>query len=112
MLESFNDWAKPHAHRLAGRGLTPNAISITRIVLSPFVTFVYLFGGLSWTAVVVAGLAVTDLIDGWMARLLEMESASGKMYDALGDWSLAIPTALLFSCTYAVFCYSPHQKGR
>lgn len=95
MFQSFNDWVRPYARNLADWGLTPNAISITRIILSPFVTTVYLLGGLSWTIVAVATLAFTDLLDGWLARLLGMETAQGKVLDALGDWTLALPVALL-----------------
>lgn len=95
MSKSFNDWARPYARKLADRGLTPNAISITRIFLSPFITGVYLFWGLSWTILAVAVLALTDWWDGWWARLLGMESPEGKLLDGLGDWALVLPTAVL-----------------
>ena len=66
----------------------PNALTIARFALIPL--FVVLLAraddGHSWSAAVVFALAaVTDQVDGWLARKLEVESQFGKYADPLAD---------------------------
>jgi CDP-diacylglycerol--glycerol-3-phosphate 3-phosphatidyltransferase len=52
-------------------------------------------GGHSWPAAIVFGVAaITDQIDGWLARRLEVESEFGKYADPLAD-RLMIDVAVL-----------------
>ena len=66
----------------------PNALTIARFALVP--VFVVLLSrgedGHSWPAAVVfAAAAVTDQVDGWLARRLRVESQFGKYADPLAD---------------------------
>jgi CDP-diacylglycerol--glycerol-3-phosphate 3-phosphatidyltransferase len=76
----------------------PNALTIVRLALIPVFVVLLLSadGGHSWPAAIVFGVAaVTDQIDGWLARRWRVESSFGKIADPLADrlpWiALAIP---------------------
>jgi CDP-diacylglycerol--glycerol-3-phosphate 3-phosphatidyltransferase len=75
----------------------PNALTIARFALVP--VFIGLLvtaeGGHSWPAAIVFGAAaITDQIDGWLARRLDVESEFGKYADPLAD-RLMIDVAVL-----------------
>jgi CDP-diacylglycerol--glycerol-3-phosphate 3-phosphatidyltransferase len=66
----------------------PNALTIARFALVP--VFVVLMakadGGHSWAAgIVFAVAAITDQVDGWLARRWHVESEFGKYADPLAD---------------------------
>jgi CDP-diacylglycerol--glycerol-3-phosphate 3-phosphatidyltransferase len=66
----------------------PNALTLARLVLIPiFVALIVTSeGGHSWPAAIVFGVAaVTDQIDGWLARRWRVESSFGKVADPLAD---------------------------
>jgi CDP-diacylglycerol--glycerol-3-phosphate 3-phosphatidyltransferase len=75
----------------------PNALTIARFALIPL--FVVLLaqadGGHSWAAgIVFAVAAITDQVDGWLARRWHVESEFGKFADPLAD-RLMIDTAVI-----------------
>ena len=66
----------------------PNALTVARFLVVP--VFVVLLaranGGHSWPAGIVFGsAAVTDQIDGWLARRWRVESDFGRIVDPLAD---------------------------
>jgi CDP-diacylglycerol--glycerol-3-phosphate 3-phosphatidyltransferase len=66
----------------------PNALTLARLVLIPFFVALLLTsdGGHSWPAAIIfAVAAVTDQIDGWLARRWRVESSFGKVADPLAD---------------------------
>ena len=66
----------------------PNALTVARLVLIPVFAALVLGsdGGYSWAAAIVFGAAaVTDQIDGWLARRWRVESSFGKVADPLAD---------------------------
>jgi CDP-diacylglycerol--glycerol-3-phosphate 3-phosphatidyltransferase len=66
----------------------PNALTVLRLVLIPIFVVLLLTadGGHSWAAAIVFGVAaVTDQIDGWLARRWRVESQFGKVADPLAD---------------------------
>ena len=66
----------------------PNVLTIGRLVLIPVYVALILAsdGGHSWAAALVFGIAaVTDQIDGWLARRWRVESEFGKVADPLAD---------------------------
>jgi len=70
------------------RAKIPNSLTIGRIILIP--VYVVLIttcqGGRSWPAAIVFGVAgVTDQVDGFLARLWQVESPFGKIADPLAD---------------------------
>src|SRR3954464_5684652 len=75
----------------------PNALTIFRLVLVPvFIALILTSdGGHSWPAAIVFGVAaVTDQIDGWLARRWRVESEFGKVADPLAD-RLMIDAAII-----------------
>ena len=78
----------------------PNALTILRFALVPvfIVLLVRADGGHSWPAGIVFGIAaITDQIDGWLARRWNVESEFGKYADPLAD-RLMIGSAVLLLC--------------
>ncbi len=66
----------------------PNALTIARLCVIPVFVVLLLTadGGKSWAAAIVFGTAaVTDQIDGFLARRWHVESAFGKIADPLAD---------------------------
>src|ERR671930_2066944 len=66
----------------------PNILTVARLILIPvFVALVLISdGGHSWAAAIVFGAAaVTDQVDGWLARRWRVESEFGKIVDPLAD---------------------------
>src|SRR4051812_14894162 len=85
------------AYPVSVRRRIPNALTIARIALIP--VFVVLIttcdGGRSWAAAIVFGVAaVTDQVDGYLARRWHVESAFGKIADPLAD-RLMIDSAVI-----------------
>ena len=66
----------------------PNALTILRFVAIPVFVLVLLAerSGPSWLAgIVFGGAAITDQVDGWLARRWKVESEFGKVADPLAD---------------------------
>jgi CDP-diacylglycerol--glycerol-3-phosphate 3-phosphatidyltransferase len=66
----------------------PNALTVARLILVPIYVVLILTsdGGHSWPAAIVFGVAaVTDQVDGWLARRWRVESDFGKVADPLAD---------------------------
>ena len=75
----------------------PNAITVSRIALTPFLFALPWFHGRWWSAVMgIAFLAVslTDMVDGYIARVHNQESRIGKLLDPLAD-KLLVMTAFV-----------------
>src|SRR5919197_633761 len=80
----------------------PNALTVVRLGLIPlFVVFVVQAGGdRSWAAGGVFGAAaITDQVDGWLARRWRVESNFGKLADPLAD-RLMIDAAIILLVVY------------
>ena len=80
----------------------PNALTILRFAAIPL--FIVLLvrdqDGPSWLAGIVFGLAaITDQLDGWLARRWRVESAFGKVADPLAD-RLMIDVAVVLLVVY------------
>jgi CDP-diacylglycerol--glycerol-3-phosphate 3-phosphatidyltransferase len=66
----------------------PNLLTIARLILIPVYVALILGsdGGHSWPAAIVFGAAaITDQVDGWLARRWRVESEFGKVADPLAD---------------------------
>ncbi len=73
--------------------LLPNGLSFFRLALAPLVLWpclqvpVYPAAGLVF-ALFLAGLALSDLLDGWLARRQKLDTRMGRMLDFLADVAL------------------------
>ena len=75
----------------------PNALTLVRFALIPLFAALLLAaeGGHSWPAAIVFGVAaITDQVDGWLARRWRVESDFGRIADPLAD-RLMIGTAVI-----------------
>jgi CDP-diacylglycerol--glycerol-3-phosphate 3-phosphatidyltransferase len=80
----------------------PNALTLLRFAAIPLfvVLLVHDQDGPSWPAGIVFGLAaITDQLDGWLARRWRIESAFGKVADPLAD-RLMIDVAVILLVAY------------
>uniref|UniRef100_A0A1B6CPN7 cardiolipin synthase (CMP-forming) n=1 Tax=Clastoptera arizonana TaxID=38151 RepID=A0A1B6CPN7_9HEMI len=78
----------------------PNLLCVTRIVLSPYLGYLIINQDFEIALGVVAFAAVTDLLDGWIARTFKNQSSKlGSFLDPMAD-KVLIATMFL-SLTYA-----------
>jgi CDP-diacylglycerol---glycerol-3-phosphate 3-phosphatidyltransferase len=76
----------------------PNLLTMGRVVVIPL--FLYLLDRGSpedclWAGIVYSGAAITDLLDGWLARRMHVVSVLGKFLDPLAD-KLLVMAALVY----------------
>ncbi len=75
----------------------PNLLTLARIVAVPIVLVLLLFDSRAagmWAASIFGIAAVTDFIDGWLARKWQVETVLGKFLDPLAD-KLIVMVALI-----------------
>jgi CDP-diacylglycerol--glycerol-3-phosphate 3-phosphatidyltransferase len=79
----------------------PNALTVVRFLAVPLFVVLYVRAGdgAAWGAGIVFGLAaVTDQVDGWLARRWRVESEFGKVADPLADRvMIGVAAALLWA---------------
>jgi cardiolipin synthase len=77
----------------------PNLLTASRLVLAPFVAWrlaLHDVEGAFWLFVIAA---VTDLLDGWTARLLDQKSDVGALLDPIADKVMLFTTLTFLSLT-------------
>lgn len=80
----------------------PNVLTISRILLIPivFATMYIDYPYIHWLACVVFVIAaVTDLLDGWVARSMNQVSSYGRLLDTIADKLLVTATILMLAST-------------
>lgn len=71
--------------RLIPRSVTPNAVTIFRMIATPFILWILVRGEYGLGMLAFLFVALTDAIDGAMARTRNQITDWGKMYDPLAD---------------------------
>ncbi|MBQ3165860.1 MAG: CDP-alcohol phosphatidyltransferase family protein, partial [Clostridia bacterium] len=61
----------------------PNILSFIRIGLIPFIVIAYVEGNLLLSAILLASSALTDIVDGFIARRFNQVSPLGKALDPI-----------------------------
>lgn len=86
MNNTSNNMVSPYENKII---TIPNMLSIFRILLLPVFVILYLNAETSWeflrATIVLAVSALTDLIDGKIARKFNMISRLGKVLDPIAD---------------------------
>ncbi|MEK7464722.1 MAG: CDP-alcohol phosphatidyltransferase family protein [Patescibacteria group bacterium] len=80
--------------------VTPNQITIFRFLSVPFVAALFLNDNYSWGTILFTISALSDALDGALARTRDQISEWGKMYDPLADKLLIGTAALLLIPKY------------
>lgn len=63
----------------------PNALTVFRLLLVPVFTWLYSLGEYTWGLVVFVAAALTDMLDGYLARRWGQITDFGKLADPLAD---------------------------
>jgi CDP-diacylglycerol--glycerol-3-phosphate 3-phosphatidyltransferase len=72
----------------------PNALSGARVLAAPALVGFALGGYERVFAVVLIAALATDILDGWIARRYQLQSAFGAMLDSIGDVTTLIAAAI------------------
>ncbi len=84
----------------------PNILTYGRIVAVPLVAGLLMYGGNSarWMALVIyAVAAITDFLDGYLARRWQQQSSLGRMLDPIADKVLVAVVLLVLSADGILF---------
>ena len=83
----------------------PNSLTVFRIAIIPVLVVMYLFHGWAWREELLTGLfvlaAITDWLDGYFARKLNLSSPFGAFLDPVAD-KLIVSTALVLLVSDAI----------
>lgn len=78
----------------------PNAISVVRILLVPFIAYHFMKDHLLTAVILIAISGLSDLFDGMIARKFDQVTELGKMLDPLADKITQGVVALCFAVKY------------
>ncbi|MFC1721184.1 CDP-alcohol phosphatidyltransferase family protein [Patescibacteria group bacterium] len=81
--------------KLLPKWVTPNHITIFRFLTIPFVILLMTIGSYGWGAVLFIISALSDALDGALARTTNKVTDWGKMFDPLADKLLIGTTAVI-----------------
>ena len=80
----------------------PNRLSLTRLIITPIMMFFYLASFIPFGKFVALGLfiigAITDFLDGHIARKYNMVTNLGKFLDPIADKMLVTSALILVAC--------------
>jgi CDP-diacylglycerol--glycerol-3-phosphate 3-phosphatidyltransferase len=77
------------------KGITPNQVTWARIFSVPFVFYLLMIESYGWGLILFFISAVSDALDGAMARVRNQETDFGKILDPTADRSLIFVVALI-----------------
>lgn len=99
-LHFVDDFLNATILRLIPHTVSPNAITVLRFILVPVVVTLLLIESYAWGAAVFAIAALTDALDGAMARTRGQITKWGIIADPLADKLLIGTTALILVTRY------------
>lgn len=71
--------------RFIPRSVLPNQVTMVRFILIPPMAYLFFAGQLEWSFVIFIIAALTDAVDGAMARTRDQITEWGELYDPLAD---------------------------
>jgi CDP-diacylglycerol--glycerol-3-phosphate 3-phosphatidyltransferase len=77
----------------------PNILTLARIVMTPLFVFLLFWGGENgypWALIIFITAGITDIIDGYLARRLQVVSRIGKLLDPVADKILVLSAFISF----------------
>ncbi len=86
----------------------PNILTLVRILLTPLFIYFLFWGGVNgypWALAIFIAAGVTDIIDGYLARRLMVESIIGKMLDPIADKILVLSAFISFFTMDLVYAW-------
>lgn len=84
---------------MGGNWTIPNLLTVTRLVLTPFVAWQLWQDNIQAAFVLFVIAALTDLLDGNLARLLNQRSVLGAWLDPIADKLMVLTTTALLCIT-------------
>ncbi|UCH62617.1 MAG: CDP-diacylglycerol--glycerol-3-phosphate 3-phosphatidyltransferase [Fidelibacterota bacterium] len=86
----------------------PNILTVFRILLTPLFIYILFWGGANgypWALTIFITAGITDIIDGYLARRLKVESSFGKMLDPAADKILILSAFVSFVTMDLIFLW-------
>lgn len=77
----------------------PNIVSAARIAAAPLLVYFALRGNESGFTWVLVPALLSDILDGWLARTLQLQSKLGALLDSIGD------ALLLFTSIFGIWVF-------
>lgn len=77
----------------------PNILTLARILITPLFVYILFLGGENgypWALVIFIMAGITDIIDGYLARRLQVVSKIGKLLDPAADKILVLSAFISF----------------
>jgi cardiolipin synthase len=78
-------------------GNLPNILTITRILLIPFFAAALIYERYNYALILFLGAGVTDVLDGFLARIKKQTTYFGSILDPVADKFLLITSFILMS---------------
>ncbi len=75
----------------------PNTVTFIRIVIIPFFVTAIIYGRTDYALFIFIGAAVSDLLDGLLARMTNQKTLLGAFLDPLADKFLLMTSFIMFS---------------
>jgi CDP-diacylglycerol--glycerol-3-phosphate 3-phosphatidyltransferase len=86
--------------RFIPKSVLPNQVTVLRFILIPLVAYFFLIGEQGWSFAIFIIAALTDAVDGAMARTRDQITEWGEFYDPLADKILIGTVVVLVVAKY------------
>ena len=86
-----------HTTRRGSRWTIPNILCIFRMMMVPVFVWTALRGWFELALALFVGAALTDALDGWIARRFDMRSRLGAFLDPAADKTLMVTSFIVFT---------------
>jgi CDP-diacylglycerol--glycerol-3-phosphate 3-phosphatidyltransferase len=85
--------------------IIPNLLTISRLVVTPLIIYLGIQGDIKPLVIIAIFIALTDFLDGKLARRWNVTSSIGAKLDAIGDKTLAVGLLIVLVVRNHMFFY-------
>jgi CDP-diacylglycerol--glycerol-3-phosphate 3-phosphatidyltransferase len=85
--------------------IIPNILTISRLIVTPLIIYLGIQGDIKLIIIIAIFIALTDFLDGKLARLWGVTSNIGAKLDTIGDKALAIGLLIVLVIRNHMFFY-------